>query len=69
MTAIVKAGYDPMSSSQTTRLTELMKDFLSSYPTVRGDSKQVREMLKAVQEKIKGCVEKDPYIPITYAKQ
>ena len=58
-----------MSTSQTTRLTDLVKDFLNSYPTVRGDSKQVRELMKAVQDQIKVCVEKDPYIPITYSKQ
>ena len=65
----MKAGYDPMSTSQTTRLTSVIKDFVTGFPTVRGDSKQVRELLKAVQDKLKASADKDPYIPIAYAKQ
>ena len=67
--ALIKCSYDPMSSSQTQKLTNLVKKVIEEYPTVTGDSKQVRMMLEAVRDKLKNCIEHDPYIPIGYNKQ
>ena len=69
VTGLVKVAYDPLSTSQTSRLTGLLKSFVSEYPTLRGDSRQVRELLTAARDRIKECIDNDPYIPIGYGKQ
>ena len=69
VTGLVRAAYDPLSSSQTQRLTGLLKGFVAEYPTLRGDSRQLRELLAAARDRMKGCIDNDPYIPIGYAKQ
>lgn len=66
---LLEAAYDPMSTAQTKSVTGLLKQLVADYPTVSGDSKQVRELLALVKDKIKACVEVDLYIPIGYAKQ
>merc|ERR1719445_952444 len=38
------------------------------YPTVDGDSKQVRELLKVVRERLKSAIDNDVYIPVGYPK-
>jgi GC-rich sequence DNA-binding factor len=66
---IVRAAYDPMSTSQTLKLTQLLGRLKGTYPTLTGASKQVRELLKAVMDKLKACVDHDVYIPLGYSKQ
>ena len=53
----------------TYRITELLNKFRAEYPTLNGQSKQVRDLLVAVRDKIKTSAEQDLYIPIGYAKQ
>ncbi len=69
VTRLVRLAYDPLSTTQTLRLTGLINKFVSEYPTLQGDSKQVRELLEAVRDRLKACIDQDPYIPIGYAKQ
>ncbi len=69
MTGLVKCAYDPLSTTQTLTLTRLAKRLFAEYPTLRGDSKQVREFLTAAKDRIKLVIDSDPYIPIGYAKQ
>ena len=66
---MVKAAYDPMSTEQTLRLTQLLFKLRKIYPTLTGTSKQVRELLTSVMDKIKSCVDNDVYIPLGYSKQ
>ena len=66
---VVKAAYDPMSTLQTRRLTQLLFKLRNIYPTLTGTSKQVRELLTSVVDKIKSCVDNDVYIPLGYSKQ
>ena len=66
---IVKAAYDPMSASQTQRLTQLLFKLRNIYPTLTGTSKQVRDLLNSVVDKMKSCVDNDVYIPLGYSKQ
>jgi GC-rich sequence DNA-binding factor len=69
MTSVTAASYDPLSTTQTLRVTRLIEKFRAEYPTLAGGSKQVRELLTTVKDKIKACVDQDMYIPIGYAKQ
>jgi hypothetical protein len=66
---MVKAAYDPMSASQTQRLTQLLFKLRNIYPTLTGTSKQVRDLLTSVVDKMKSCVDNDVYIPLGYSKQ
>jgi len=69
LTGMVRAAYDPLSSSQTKNVTKLIKAMIETYPTMRGESKQVREFLTTVRDRLKASVDADPYVPIGYAKQ
>ena len=69
ITNFVKSAYDPLSSVQTLKLTGIIKQLIETYPTVAGDSKQVRELLTACKDKLKFAIDNDVYIPIGYPKQ
>ena len=47
----------------------MLNKFRAEYPTLNGQSKQVRDLLAAVRDKIRTSAEQDLYIPIGYAKQ
>ena len=55
---MVKAAYDPLSTSQTTRLRELIVKLRNTYPTLTGSSKQVKELLTSVIDKFKASIGK-----------
>ena len=69
VTNFVRSAYDPVSTSQTLKLTGLLERFISLYPTVNGESRQVRELLEVVKEKLKTAIDNDVYIPFGYPKQ
>ena len=65
----VRSAYDPLSTSQTLKLTGLLERFISLYPTVNGESRQLRELLEVVKEKLRTAIDNDVYIPFGYPKQ
>ena len=69
VTNFVRSAYDPLSTSQTLKLTGLLERFISIYPTVNGESRQVRDLLEVVKEKLKTAIDNDVYIPFGYPKQ
>ena len=69
VTNFVRSAYDPLSTSQTLKLTGLLERFISLYPTVNGQSRQVRELLEVVKEKLRTTIDNDVYIPFGYPKQ
>ena len=69
ITSFVKSAHDPLSTSQTQQLTGTINKLVAKYPTVTGDSKQVRELLQTVKDKLKAAIDNDVYIPIGYPKQ
>ena len=69
ITNFVRAAYDPLSTTQTLKLTGLLEGFIDIYPTVTGESRQVRELLEVVKEKLKNAIDNDVYIPVGYPKQ
>ena len=68
VTNFVKAAYDPLSTSQTLKLTGLLERFIETYPTLTGESRQVREVLEMVKDKLKAAIDNDVYIPVGYPK-
>lgn len=69
MKSVLDANYDPMSTTKTLKVTGLLSKFVGEFPTLSGDSKQVRELLTVVKDRIKASVDSDLYIPIGYSKQ
>ena len=69
VTGFVKSAHDPLSASQTQQLSATVASLVTKYPTVTGDSKQVRELLQTVRDKLKAAIDNDVYIPIGYPKQ
>ena len=69
VTNFVRSAYDPLSTSQTLKLTGLLERFISLYPTVNGESRQLRELLEVVKEKLRTAIDNDVYIPFGYPKQ
>lgn len=61
---VIESCWDPMSSSQTLRLVNLIRRLLRDYPSLRVTSKNTRAMLIAVLDKIKLTLENDVFIPI-----
>ena len=64
LVTIVKSSYDPLSTSHTTNLTTFLSKLISDCPTISMKSKQLRELLSAVVENIKDCLDNDVYIPM-----
>ena len=56
--SMVKTAYDPLSTSQTSRLKELITKLRNTYPTLTGSSKQVKELLTSVIDKFKASIGK-----------
>lgn len=67
--SLVSAAYDPLSTSQTMRLTQLLKKMRSTYPTLTASSKNVRQILTSVIERLKSSIDNDVYIPLGYSQQ
>ena len=69
ITGLVRSAYDPLSTAQTLKLTGLLNQLISTYPTLSGESKPMRELLTVVKDRLKACLDQDVYIPLGYSKQ
>ena len=67
--SLVSAAYDPLSTSQTMRLTQLLKKMRTTYPTLTGSSKNVGQILTSVIERLRSSIDNDVYIPLGYSQQ
>jgi len=68
ITNFVRSGYDPLSTTQTLKLTGLLERFIDIYPTINGESRQVRDLLEVIKERLKSAIDNDVYIPVGYPK-
>jgi len=65
---LVDNVYDPMSSSQTKNLTQLLSNLIFDYPTLNSKSENTRKLIETVISRIRKCLDNDIYIPL-YSKQ
>lgn len=65
---IVDSTWDPLSTSQTQRLVNLLSHLLQEYPSLVSSSKPLNNLLSSIVEKMKSAVENDVFIPI-YPRQ
>jgi len=68
ITNFVRSAYDPLSTTQTLKLTGLLEKLIDIYPSINGASRQMRELLEVIKEKLKIAIDNDVYIPIGYPK-
>ncbi|XP_071801603.1 PAX3- and PAX7-binding protein 1-like isoform X2 [Asterias amurensis] len=64
LSALVEDVWDPMSTIQTNRLVSLIHKLVEDYPTVTGDSKSTRDLLKALVDRMRRTLDEDVYMPL-----
>jgi len=64
LVGIVRASYDPLSTTQTNKLVGCVNRLVTDFPTLTPRSKHVRELLAVVVDLVKECLDNDVYIPM-----
>lgn len=65
LTVIVEQVWDPLSSSQTSRLVTILQRLMKDYPTVlHGENKYTQELLKAIVLRNRRSIDEDLYLPL-----
>lgn len=60
----VEKAWDPVSSTQTLKLVNLLRRLHRDYPSLKPKSKYMRTLFTAILDKIKLSVDNDVFIPI-----
>jgi len=63
LTALVERVWDPLSNSQTLRLSHLVRQLVRDYPTVTAESAALRRLLQAVVAAFTASVQDDCFVP------
>lgn len=63
-TEFVQKVWDPVSSTQTLALINLVRRLIRDYPSLKPKSKYMRTLFTAVMDKMKDAVDNDVFIPI-----
>lgn len=64
LSEFVAEAWDPLSSSQTSRLVNLLQALVSDYPTICTESKEVRRLLEAAVLRMRASLDHDIFIPL-----
>lgn len=64
LTELVDNVWDPLSTTQTLKLVQLICRLSQNYPSLSLNSKHVRAFFNAVQDKIKVAIDNDIFMPI-----
>lgn len=64
VTEFIEKAFDPVSSTQTLRLVNLLRRLIRDYPSLKPTSKFMRAMFTAILDKMKLSLENDVFIPI-----
>ncbi|RZF41649.1 hypothetical protein LSTR_LSTR017460 [Laodelphax striatellus] len=65
---LVEASYDPISTSQSLSLVQILSNLIQYYPTLNPESKNLNTLLNTIVLKLRNAIENDVFIPI-YPKQ
>lgn len=68
ITLIENNVYDPLSTSQTTRLTSLIKYLIDNFPTINGQSENTKKLIETSIARIKKCIDQVIFVPL-YSRQ
>ncbi|GCB70578.1 PAX3- and PAX7-binding protein 1 isoform X2 [Scyliorhinus torazame] len=65
LTGLAENDWDPLSSSQTSRLVKLMRKLVEGYPSiVNGENKYTQTLLKTIVLRIRKTVDEDVFVPL-----
>lgn len=64
ITELIETCWDPLSSSQTLKIVELLGRLGRDYPSMRPTSKYTRTLFLTILDKMKAALENDVFIPI-----
>ncbi|XP_038657586.1 PAX3- and PAX7-binding protein 1 [Scyliorhinus canicula] len=65
LTGLAENDWDPLSSSQTSRLVKLMLKLVEGYPSVvNGENKYTQTLLKTIVLRIRKTVDEDVFVPL-----
>ncbi|GFY55318.1 PAX3- and PAX7-binding protein 1 [Trichonephila inaurata madagascariensis] len=68
ITTYIQKVWNPLSTSETTKLINLVRHLHETYPTIHGNSKQLQNLLQAVSTRIHKAFDDDVFIPL-YPKE
>lgn len=69
LTGILQHAWDPLSSTQTTRVVSLIRQLAEDYPTVSAESKATQKLFSVVLQRIKQSTAEDVFIPLVMKGQ
>ncbi|XP_022193893.2 PAX3- and PAX7-binding protein 1 [Nilaparvata lugens] len=61
---LVDASYDPISTSQSLSLVQIVSNLIQLYPTLSAESKNLNTLLNTIVLKLRNSIENDVFIPI-----
>ncbi|CAH8636379.1 unnamed protein product [Heterobilharzia americana] len=64
---LISASWDPLSEKQSLRLVTLIREFSSTYPTVRIGSRPTEKLFTSIVKRIENTIQEDIFIPL-YSK-
>ena len=64
---MAESYYDPISTSQTIKFTEIVRKLINDYSTVNYKSTNTKKLIEAISARIKKSLDNDVYIPL-YSK-
>ncbi|KAB0798165.1 hypothetical protein PPYR_09158 [Photinus pyralis] len=63
---LVDRCWDPLSSSQTLKLVGILSRYIRRFPSLGPASKPLQNLFNAILHKLKGALENDVFIPVTF---
>ncbi len=62
--SLAESVYDPMSTSQTTKFTQLIKLLINDFSTINSRSANTKRLIETVAARIRKSLDSDVYIPL-----
>ncbi|CAI8017357.1 PAX3- and PAX7-binding protein 1 [Geodia barretti] len=64
LTILVQSVWDPLSSGQTRKLTSLLRQLASDYPTVSSEHRNTQSLFSSVLSRLRRATQDDVFIPL-----
>ncbi|XP_071134694.1 PAX3- and PAX7-binding protein 1-like [Mytilus edulis] len=64
LTVFAEKIWDPLSTTQTSRLVNVVQKIINEYPSVHADNKKTQELLRAVVNRMKKTLDDDVFMPL-----
>jgi len=61
---LAETVYDPISTSQTVKFTQLIKIFVNNYSTVNSKSSHTKQLIESVVNRLRKSLDSDVYVPL-----